>query len=115
MVTCGRPAQQPTAGCHTAVPGEECHGAVTWALNEGFDSHPDWYPGLHAQSTFEDFQRLLHKGGHGPGQNGVANYAGCALPCALRRSDRTVHDHDCFVSALVHVFSERPDLQVYAA
>jgi len=73
-------AVQPTT-CRTSIAGEECHGSVTWAKETGIQLHPDWYPGLSTQSTFEDFQYLLHKGGHGPDQNGASNFAGCDLPC----------------------------------
>ena len=47
----------PTTGaCFTATDGDACFGAVTWAMSEGVLTNPDWYPGLSASSTFEDFQ-----------------------------------------------------------
>jgi len=67
--------------CHTAVWPEACFQAVTWAMTEGFSQHPEWYPGLTADSGFEDFQRLLNRGGHGQDGNGEANYEGCREPC----------------------------------
>jgi len=49
--------------CHTVVSGEPCYEDVIWAKNEGISSHPEWYPGLHAGSSFEDFQRSLYDKG----------------------------------------------------
>lgn len=43
-------------GCHTPAVDEKCFNAVTWAMNDGIRTHPDWYPGLDGQSAFEDFQ-----------------------------------------------------------
>lgn len=58
--------------CHTAAAGEVCYDAVTWAMEQGIHSHPEWYPTLSASSSFEAFQRALHqKGG-----------AECPEPCA---------------------------------
>jgi len=62
--------------CHTALPGENCHSAVTWAMQKGIHTNPDWYPGLTASSSFEQFQVLLH----------LRGYHRCPAPC--RESDR---------------------------
>jgi len=63
----------PTAApvCHTAVEGEDCYGAVTWAMDTGITSNPEWYPDLTSSSSFEDFQARLHSIRHG----------NCPLPC----------------------------------
>eukprot|EP00928_Gymnodinium_smaydae_P020152 TRINITY_DN1778_c1_g1_i1.p1 TRINITY_DN1778_c1_g1~~TRINITY_DN1778_c1_g1_i1.p1 ORF type:complete len:804 (-),score=192.41 TRINITY_DN1778_c1_g1_i1:177-2480(-) len=58
-------------GCHTATEGEPCHDAVEWAMREGIHSNPEWYRGLNAASSFEDFQLLLHK----------RQQKRCAMPC----------------------------------
>eukprot|EP00931_Biecheleriopsis_adriatica_P053086 TRINITY_DN3100_c0_g1_i1.p1 TRINITY_DN3100_c0_g1~~TRINITY_DN3100_c0_g1_i1.p1 ORF type:complete len:623 (-),score=92.88 TRINITY_DN3100_c0_g1_i1:341-2209(-) len=58
--------------CHTAQEGEPCHAAVTWAMQDGVLSNPEWYEPLEADSTFEAFQALLHDGRH---------EANCSRPC----------------------------------
>lgn len=62
--------------CRTVQPGEQCYKDVMWARKQGIYEHPEWYPGLTTQSTFEDFQvsRALQEHGCpakpclGPGQ-----------------------------------------------
>merc|ERR1719356_1401543 len=49
-----------TPVCHTAIEGEDCYGTVTWAMETGIFSNPDWYPNLTSSSSFEDFQARLH-------------------------------------------------------
>lgn len=78
------PAPTPPPACRTAVSGDECYGHVVWAKDFGISLHPEWYPGLNEESTFEDFQRLLHQGGFGSRQDGAPNYKGCGLPCGSR-------------------------------
>jgi len=46
--------------CHTVAKDEPCYWAVTWAFKHGLKKHPEWYPGLTADSTFEDFQQFYH-------------------------------------------------------
>eukprot|EP00440_Ansanella_granifera_P023694 gb/GFBE01025732.1/.p1 GENE.gb/GFBE01025732.1/~~gb/GFBE01025732.1/.p1 ORF type:complete len:375 (+),score=54.88 gb/GFBE01025732.1/:1-1125(+) len=58
-------------GCHTALPGEQCFRAAKWAKDEGVRQHPNWYPGLTATSSLEDFQAQLHAKGRGS----------CPKPC----------------------------------
>jgi len=58
--------------CHTAQPGETCFKGVRWAMQHGIHIHPDRYPGLAAESTFEAFQTALHQ----------ANHERCPLPCS---------------------------------
>lgn len=62
----------PCNRCRTAELGEMCYGGVSWAMSHGIHNHPEWYPGLSPDSTFEDFQALLHK----------ANVERCPLPCS---------------------------------
>lgn len=57
--------------CHTAVPGEHCFSAVTFAMNDGIQYRPSWYPGLTVDSPFKDFQMLLHREG----------LSSCDVPC----------------------------------
>mmetsp|Transcript_90642 Transcript_90642/g.252089 ORF Transcript_90642/g.252089 Transcript_90642/m.252089 type:complete len:759 (+) Transcript_90642:86-2362(+) len=80
------PTPTPVAACHTAVAGERCHLAVTWAMHHGILIYPSWYPGLTPSSSFEDFQQLLHTGGHGPTRSGPPSYADCRQPCAAAPS-----------------------------
>eukprot|EP00931_Biecheleriopsis_adriatica_P057676 TRINITY_DN3422_c4_g1_i1.p1 TRINITY_DN3422_c4_g1~~TRINITY_DN3422_c4_g1_i1.p1 ORF type:complete len:2383 (+),score=448.38 TRINITY_DN3422_c4_g1_i1:66-7214(+) len=47
--------------CHTVQPGEPCWTDVTWAKGTGISSHPDWYPGLTAVSSNEEFQCTIYK------------------------------------------------------
>lgn len=60
------------AYCHTADRGEECHRQVEWVKTEGLVLHPDWYPNLTKNSTFEDIQLNL---------NSSNPDAGCPRPC----------------------------------
>lgn len=63
--------------CRTAVEGTDCYKAVTWALEQGIKEHPEWYPGLTASSSREEFQAHLH------GKKSVS----CPLPCAAARKE----------------------------
>ena len=54
-VSCGGCAEGQHK-CRDPEPGEQCYIYVTWAMTFGIDQHPDWYPGLHKKSTFQDFQ-----------------------------------------------------------
>jgi len=67
------PGTPPTAApvCHTAMEGEACYGAVTWAMDTGIFSNPEWYPNLTSSSSFEDVQAHLHSIRHG----------NCPMPC----------------------------------
>ncbi|CAE7037619.1 unnamed protein product [Symbiodinium natans] len=49
--------------CHTAVPDEDCFWATKWLMDEGRIKHPDAYPEVTAESTWEDAQRALWKSG----------------------------------------------------
>uniref|UniRef100_A0A7S2NT12 Uncharacterized protein n=1 Tax=Zooxanthella nutricula TaxID=1333877 RepID=A0A7S2NT12_9DINO len=67
----GGNASAPTASCSTAHEGDQCFMHVRWAMRTGILAHPQWYPGLTVDSSFEDFQACLHKGAH----------HGCPRPC----------------------------------
>ncbi|CAK0898317.1 unnamed protein product [Prorocentrum cordatum] len=49
----------------TADSHGKCSESVMWAMSHGIWEHPEWYPGLAATSSFEQFQALLHAQGHG--------------------------------------------------
>lgn len=63
--------EPPVSACHLAVRGEECYEHVEWAMQFGIASHPEWYPGLTQNSSFEEFQARLHNINHG----------NCSEPC----------------------------------
>jgi polyhydroxybutyrate depolymerase len=57
--------------CHDAEPGEPCHEAVTAAMKTGLKEHPEWKDLLSPESSFTEFQAVLH--------NGI--WADCPKPC----------------------------------
>merc|ERR1719507_2968065 len=57
--------EPPVIACRRAVRGEECYKQVEWAMHFGITSHPEWYPGLTWNSSFEEFQARLHNINHG--------------------------------------------------
>jgi len=57
--------------CHTATAGEPCHEGVMWAMLHGIKVHPEWYPELAQNSSFEVFQEHLHEG----------KFMNCPRPC----------------------------------
>lgn len=61
--------------CEMASDGHsfKCYVAVDWAMKVGIHKHPEWYPGLWPNSTWYNFQQLLHQTG----------YANCPVPCQL--------------------------------
>lgn len=61
----------PTPCCHDAVQGESCYNDISWAKTQGVFQHPEWYHGLTATSSLEDFQRNVHQ--QSPGS--------CQMPC----------------------------------
>merc|ERR1719254_50989 len=65
------PAPPAQEECRSATEGDSCHEEVLWSINNGIRNHPEWYPGLNRKSSFEEFQRLLHKRGQG----------NCPMPC----------------------------------
>merc|ERR1712187_531474 len=61
----------PDETCYTAVEGEPCYEGVMWEMEYGISLHPEWYPELTTNSSFEDVQAHLHEG----------NYNQCPEPC----------------------------------
>jgi len=57
--------EAPSEECGAAMPGEACYGHVEWAMQHGITLHPEWYPNLTQNSTFEEFQAHLHNINHG--------------------------------------------------
>eukprot|EP00931_Biecheleriopsis_adriatica_P036319 TRINITY_DN20923_c0_g1_i1.p1 TRINITY_DN20923_c0_g1~~TRINITY_DN20923_c0_g1_i1.p1 ORF type:complete len:669 (-),score=102.20 TRINITY_DN20923_c0_g1_i1:64-2070(-) len=45
--------------CATATPGSACYNELLWAKQTGIRQHPEWYPGLHPDSSWKDFQKIL--------------------------------------------------------
>lgn len=68
--------------CRTAEQESECYKSVMWARQHGIAMYPEWYPGLNEDSSFEEFQYLLFKGGHGPKLTGERRFQGCGPPCS---------------------------------
>ncbi|CAK0827286.1 unnamed protein product [Prorocentrum cordatum] len=66
---------EPSSDCLDAVPGGTCHKFVMWALDEGIEKHPDWFPSFKLsdsdQQNFKQVQEILHR--HGKGS--------CGKPC----------------------------------
>jgi hypothetical protein len=64
--------------CQDAIPwspkSKNCSYNVYWAMMHGISTHPEWYHGLTAESSFTDFQYALHKQGR----------AHCPRPCKRR-------------------------------
>jgi hypothetical protein len=57
--------------CHTATQGDECYASIQWAKLTGVHTHAEWYPGLTASSSLEDFQEFMFREGH----------TSCSRPC----------------------------------
>jgi hypothetical protein len=56
--------KDPFSGeCEDAKPGSACYKTVMWGMKDGIKGHPEWFPGLTATSSFQDFQRLLYSQG----------------------------------------------------
>jgi len=47
--------------CYTSVPSETCYKSVQWAMSDGIFAHPEWYPLVKPDSSFEEFQEQIHK------------------------------------------------------
>lgn len=61
----------PKAVCGSPQPQDNCTAAVHWAMQHGIYEHPEWYKGLTAEASFDDFQLNLHHKG----------LEGCLRPC----------------------------------
>ena len=58
--------------CQDAAQGSQCWNEVQWAMTSGIHQHPEWYPGLSANSPREQFQEVVHQ------KSGK-----CPLPCGV--------------------------------
>jgi len=68
-------AYQMEGRCHTAERGEICYYDIMYAQKRYLKAHPDWYPGLNVESSFNDIQFFLHHQNNGSGQ------PRCPRPC----------------------------------
>ncbi|CAK0798867.1 unnamed protein product, partial [Prorocentrum cordatum] len=57
--------------CENPAAGDHCRKAVEWSREVGIGKHPDWYPNLTAESSFQEVQESLWRRGK----------AGCRRPC----------------------------------
>ncbi|CAK0817898.1 unnamed protein product [Prorocentrum cordatum] len=79
---CPKPCLGPalakkTPACQDVVEGA-CRDAVTWLKDSGLERHPDWYPGLRADSSASEIQAELFRLGK----------ANCPAPCDLVKKER---------------------------
>lgn len=63
------------APCHIAQKGEECYTSVIEAMVSGIRQHPETFPGITKESSFEDFQDALHND---------PDLTTCPRPCSCR-------------------------------
>jgi len=59
--------------CKTALAGDACSQEIAWARSDGISAHPEWYPGLTATSSDNDFQMVCSKSGQ--------STEACSRPC----------------------------------
>lgn len=71
MYNCSRPCMPQEEACTTFNDAYPCYQDVLWARNEGYPSHPEWYPELSPKSTLEDIAIVLYRHGQ----------KGCPRPC----------------------------------
>lgn len=84
----------PRTGCHTATVGEACYYAVSWAKQVGWKLRPHWYGGLTNESSFEEFQQVMH----------TSIRANCPRPCPrVVASDSTIVGSDKLAAAAAAV------------
>lgn len=69
----GKKAKSLHVPCQSAPQGSSCWNEVQWAMTDGIRQHPEWYPGLNANSPREQFQEVVHQ--NSPGK--------CPLPCGV--------------------------------
>lgn len=77
--------------CQEAKQGSACWNEVQWAKTEGIRQHPEWYPGLTANSPREHFQEVVHQ--HSPGKLGRWKSEGVLFLLFLRKLSK---DQDFF-------------------
>ena len=81
------PTPQPTSSemaCHTALPGEQCYGDVTWAMNDGMAANPTVYLPLTGDSSRVEFQSRVREIQLDPA-NGLT--VTCQEPCSTSSGD----------------------------
>ena len=70
IISVGEPGSTPASAarrkalaipCQEAKQGSACWNEVQWAKTEGIRQHPEWYPGLTANSPREHFQEVVHQ------------------------------------------------------
>jgi len=100
------------ATCRKAKRGETCYVDVVWSMHEGIHEHPDWYPGLTSQSSFEEFQFVL---------NVTGGESKCPKPCLVAQKEHlpltgcrtaTPADEHCYMKTLwakTHGIYEHPN------
>ncbi|CAJ1368507.1 unnamed protein product, partial [Effrenium voratum] len=59
-------------------PGEDCYNEVQWAITDGINGHPDWYPGLTPYSGVESFQEMVHQ----------TTPDKCPMPCGVLGAEK---------------------------
>jgi len=69
--------------CEDVEAPSMCYNDTMWAKEKGISWHPEWYPGLTAESDTAEFQALLH----------YCYWRHCPLPCGYSKV------HDCAVVA----------------
>merc|ERR1719215_358070 len=53
--------KDPRSGkCAEVKPGSACDEMIRWGMTEGIVSHPEWFPMLTPESSYEEFHRLLY-------------------------------------------------------
>jgi len=71
------PGPDTSEECKDAVPGDRCHETVGWALSEGLEAHPDYFPSFQRSGSeeynFKQIQDILHN----------RSAAGCGKPCNM--------------------------------
>ena len=86
-VECSGPGDPNCAGvaaCITITADDPCYDQVDWAMTTGVVAHPDWYPGLTPESSFEEFQCVLALSPDSPNCNTIP----CGVPCTAGSAGR---------------------------
>eukprot|EP00931_Biecheleriopsis_adriatica_P112492 TRINITY_DN8712_c0_g1_i1.p1 TRINITY_DN8712_c0_g1~~TRINITY_DN8712_c0_g1_i1.p1 ORF type:complete len:834 (-),score=238.38 TRINITY_DN8712_c0_g1_i1:88-2589(-) len=64
------------SGCHDVTEKDgpnECMKAIQWARSDGVFAHPDWYPGMTANSSLPEWQLAIHN----------TKKPACPRPCSI--------------------------------
>lgn len=131
---CGLKGKKDKKGCHTSVEGERCYDEVSTTMERYIVHHPESYPGLTAQSSFEEVQAFLHerfscpKPCGGPAMqeddeemedmfssptpaNGPKTVKGGNLQCHTAEKSESCYDK--VVDAMTYGIRDHPDWPVY--